>query len=135
MKTDSKAIWVSMGACALMTVMGMILLVMHVNSDSEEDVYGTYQGQWSGDYTFEAVVTEETITVHLDMDGLSGLYWLGDVDYVDGVVVSQADTEALSGSLLGSGLSEKHFYHDGDILSFDFSILGMDERIEMERVD
>lgn len=136
MSTDSKAIWIAMSAVGIMTIMGAFLLVMHVISDdSEQDVVGHYKGEWMDGYHFEAEVTVETIRVDLDMDGMSGLYWLGDFSFEDGTVYSAADTTALNHSLLGSGLLSKEFHYSNDELSFDFSILGVDQVITMEKVN
>lgn len=121
----------------MFTLLGVFLLIMLIveNDPSREDL----DGQWVGgdaDFSFEAVIVAETIQIEMNMGGTRGTYWLGDFthpgEFFEGdTVISQADTEALAWELLASGDDTKQFVFEGDVISFEFGILGTTRTVEL----
>lgn len=104
---------------------------------------GTWQATNSADpatSTMEAEIKEGTITIYLVnvKEDTKMLYWQGTVPTPDTTedkydFTSEADTEALSQSLLGSQDKTKDFKYENGVLSFDFTALGTTKTIKMER--
>ena len=88
----------------------------------------------------EAEIKDGTITIYLvnKKEDTKMLYWQGTVPTPDTTedkydFTSEADTEALSQSLLGSQDKTKDFKYENGVLSFDFTALGTTKTIKMER--
>ena len=107
------------------------------------DLTGKWHATNSGDEaaaTMEAEIKDGTITIYLvnKKEDTKSLYWQGTVPAPDTAddkydFTSQADTEALSQSLLGSQDKTKDFKYENGVLSFDFAALGTTKTIKMER--
>ena len=107
------------------------------------DLTGKWHATNSGDEaaaTMEAEIKDGTITIYLinKKEDTKSLYWQGTVPAPDTTdnkydFTSQADTEALSQSLLGSQDKTKDFKYENGVLSFDFTALGTTKTIKMER--
>lgn len=95
----------------------------------QDDTNGSYVSSGS-DTQFGAVIDKGVITVNIDGDGASALYWKGTFVVPDNngskfVVQSAADTEALKVSMLGSTDPAKDFTYDGGKLMFSFGMMGV----------
>ena len=107
------------------------------------DLSGKWHATNSGDEaaaTMEAEIKDETITIYLvnKKEDTKMLYWQGTVPTPDTTedkydFTSEADTEALSQSLLGSQDKTKNFKYENGVLSFDFTALGTTKTIKMEK--
>ena len=107
------------------------------------DLTGKWHATNSGDEaaaTMEAEIKDGTITIYLvnKKEDTKMLYWQGTVPTPDTTedkydFTSEADTEALSQSLLGSQDKTKDFKYENGVLSFDFTALGTTKTIKMER--
>ena len=107
------------------------------------DLSGNWHATNSGDEaaaTMEAEIKDGTITIYLinKKEDTKMLYWRGTVPTPDTTedkydFTSEADTEALSQSLLGSQDKTKDFKYENGVLSFDFTALGTTKTIKMER--
>lgn len=107
------------------------------------DLTGKWHATNSGDEaaaTMEAEIKDGTITIYLinKKEDTKSLYWQGTVPAPDTTddkynFTSQADTEALSQSLLGSQDKTKDFKYENGVLSFDFTALGTTKTIKMEK--
>lgn len=121
-------------------VVGSVIVagVLYSNSgDNRED----FQGSWvaEGDLAdFEADISEGSISIEVDFEGTSGLYWAGDFPVPsegaeNGEEIQSAGyAQALQGQMFASGAEAKTFtYADGKLV-FEFTIMGATERIELE---
>ncbi|WP_311141567.1 hypothetical protein [Lancefieldella rimae] len=107
------------------------------------DLSGKWHATNSGDEaaaTMEAEIKDGTITIYLvnKKEDTKMLYWQGTVPTPDTTedkydFTSEADTEALSQSLLGSQDKTKDFKYENGTLSFDFTALGTTKTIKMEK--
>ena len=107
------------------------------------DLSGKWQATNSADpatSTMEAEIKEGTITIYLVnvKEDTKMLYWQGTVSTPDTTddrynFTSEADTEALSKSIMGSQDKTKDFKYENGVLSFDFSAMGATKTIKMER--
>lgn len=104
---------------------------------------GTWQATNSADpatSTMEAEIKEGTITIYLVnvKEDTKMLYWQGTIPTPDTTddkydFTSEADTEALSKSIMGSQDKTKDFKYENGVLSFDFTAMGTTKTIKMER--
>lgn len=104
---------------------------------------GTWQATNSADpstSTMEAEIKDGTITIYLVSvkEDTKMLYWQGTIPAPDTTddkynFTSEADTEALSKSIMGSQDKTKDFKYENGVLSFDFSAMGATKTIKMER--
>ena len=104
---------------------------------------GTWQATNSADpatSTMEAEIKDGTITIYLVSvkEDTKMLYWQGTVPAPDTTdnkynFTSEADTEALSKSIMGSQDKTKDFKYENGVLSFDFTAMGTTKTIKMER--
>lgn len=90
--------------------------------------------------TMEAEIKDGTITIYLvnKKEDTKMLYWQGTVPTPDTTedkydFTSEADTEALSKSIMGSQDKTKDFKYENGVLSFDFTALGTTKTIKMEK--
>ena len=107
------------------------------------DLSGKWHATNSGDEaaaTMEAEIKDGTITIYLinKKEDTKMLYWQGTVPTPDTTedkydFTSEADTEALSKSIMGSQDKTKDFKYENGVLSFDFTALGTTKTIKMER--
>lgn len=118
------------GAALLSVLMVAILFALSVAAGgSRESLDGEWAGEPNEGLIFEATIDGDSFEVYMVSDGVSSLYWKGDLPIGDGVengdvLYSEADQEALAFSLIGSQLEEKEFYFADDNIVFDFGILG-----------
>jgi len=115
--------------------LGLTWLLAGCTAGSNPDVNGSWTYSEDG-VSFEATVTAGTIEMMVDFDGSAGLYWAGTFPETidDGaVVVSDANTAALSTSLYGSLDGTKDFTYEGGELLFDFTMMGVTKRVNLVR--
>lgn len=103
----------------------------------QDDANGSYVSSGS-DTQFGAVIDKGVITVNIEGDGASALYWKGSFVVPDNngskfVVQSAADTEALKASMLGSTDPTKDFTYDGGKLTFSFGMMGVTKTVELKK--
>lgn len=102
-----------------------------------DDIYGEWAST-DGKVDMRAFIAEDHIEIYLYFDTRVGLYWLGTFPLPNKlknefVVVSDGDTEKHLRSMFASMLHQKEFlYRDGK-LHFDYSILGVDHVVVLER--
>lgn len=89
-------------------------------------------GTWTAE-GFVAEIGDDSITINLVGVDSSALYWKGTFPATGDTVVSKADVEALSMSMMGSTDTEKTFKVDGDEISFPMSMMGVDTVIRLTR--
>ena len=90
-------------------------------------------GTWTAE-GFVAEIGDDSITINfVDANGTTALYWKGTFPATGDTVVSKADVEALSMSMMGSTETEKTFKVDGDEISFPMSMMGVDTVIRLTR--
>lgn len=100
------------------------------SSESKPSLNGT----WTAD-GFEATVTDNAIEIHIVADESKSLYWkgtfpIGETDKI----VSAADVEALSMSIMGSSETEKTFtVLDDNEFIFEFGMMGTTTIVHMKR--
>lgn len=97
----------------------------------------SWNGTWTAD-GFSAVIKEDVITISIVDKDTSSLYWQGTWDAAakakDGVkVVSNADVDALSMSMLGSQDKTKEFTYSDDELTFSMSMMGTTRTIRLTK--
>lgn len=91
-----------------------------------------------------ATIAENTIKVVLRLDSgtegdadAAGTFWIGSFDTSKDSdhfkVESMGDKDALTHSILGSQDRTKSFYYDNGILSFNFSIMGVNTTVQLVR--
>lgn len=103
-----------------------------VDSSAKAADVQTLNGTWKAD-GFEAVVTDNNIEVNIVEGDTSSLYWKGTFPADSDKVVSQADTEALSQSMLGSQDSTKEFTVKGDQIDFKITIMGTSKVVHLKK--
>lgn len=101
----------------------------------EYDPDGTYV---SDDGTMAAIVHNGAVQIDLvnPDSGNRSLYWLGDFPELvvhDQSYVSDGDEAAMDRSLTGSLASIKTFEVDGDVLRFEFTVMGVTGDVELVR--
>lgn len=95
-------------------------------------------GVWisEGDVPFEATVKDGTIVVQI-VDGESkSLFWKGTFPnsaQKGDILLSEADVEALSSSIMGSSELVKPFTYEGDEILFEFSMMGTSTVIHVKK--
>lgn len=113
-----------------------------VNNEQQNNVLSTsdFNGTWKYEdpsgQEFTAVIHDNAIEVDWLMDAkTSGLYWKGDfeMDDSDGVVLSKADRDALSRSLVGSQDKTKVFTYSDGKLQFTFGAMGIKKIVTLEK--
>lgn len=98
----------------------------------------------NGTYTFEKDTLKFTATVEGDQievvmnidDTTEGLYWVGTFPATaqDGQkIVSKADVEKLSASMLGSQDKTKQFVYKDGALTFKFTMMGITTNVKLEK--
>jgi hypothetical protein len=101
---------------------------------------GTWKSAETAGSSFVATVKNNTITVIWKMpDTSEGLYWVGDFPskIISGAastgVISNADQAQLAKSVVGSQSEYKEFTYEGDVLSFDFTAMGVTKKVELKK--
>ena len=89
-------------------------------------------GTWTAE-GFVAEIGDDSITINLVGVDSSALYWKGTFPATGDTVVSKADVEALSMSMMGSTDTEKTFTVAGDEISFPMSMMGVDTVVRLTR--
>ena len=92
-------------------------------------------GEWAAE-SFEATISDDLIEIYLvdEATDTRGLYWKGTFpEPVDGKTISEADQEALDGSLLGSTADTKSFVIVVDTVQFEFTMMGVTSWTALER--
>lgn len=102
------------------------------------DLTGTWSSPSSEGVQFVATIGTGQIEMHITADDTKGLYWKGTFPVPDqtpdgAVITSAADTEALSGSLLGSQDASKDFTYSGGSLRFDFTMMGVTKTVSLSK--
>lgn len=87
-------------------------------------------GTWKAD-GFEAVIADNSIEVNIVDQDTSSLYWKGTFPAGSDKVVSEADTAALSESMLGSQDATKEFTVKDDEISFKITIMGTSKVVHL----
>lgn len=119
-----------------------VSLTMHFgsNEESREDLNGQWEGVSNDGYEFEAVIVEDYISIDLNINGIEGLYWDGELTLPREIrsgdpILSYPNIEKLEMSLYGSMSDRKTFvYEDGYIL-FDFQIMGTTREVALEEIE
>lgn len=99
----------------------------------------SWDGTWvTNPKAFSAVISGKLITISIVSTDSSSLYWQGTWDAAakatDGTkIVSNADVEALSSSLLGSQDKTKTFTYANDEITFSMSMMGTTKTIRIKR--
>ena len=96
---------------------------------------------WNGTWTaegFSAVIKDKLIVINMVSPDSSSLYWQGTWDSSkqakDGAeIVSIADVEALSMSMLGSQNETKAFAFSDDELKFSMSLMGTTKIVRLKK--
>ena len=96
------------------------------------------EGVWvsEGDVPFEATVKSGTITVKIVDGETKSLFWQGTFPATaqeGDILLSEADVEALSSSLMGSSELVKPFTYEGDEINFEFSMMGTSTVIHVKK--
>lgn len=97
----------------------------------------SWDGVWVTDPVtpgMEVTIKGALITVKLVDEDTKSLFWQGSWDSAakatDGAeMVSKADVEALSSSIMGSSEKTKPFTYEDGVLSFDFSMMGTTKNV------
>jgi hypothetical protein len=91
-------------------------------------------GTWKAD-GFDATVSDNSIEVNIvdDKSETSSLYWKGTFPVGSDKVVSEADTEALASSMLGSQDDTKEFTVKDDEISFKITIMGTSKVVHLKK--
>jgi hypothetical protein len=102
------------------------------------DLNGAWASADANGTTFEAAISDNLIEINLASSGTKALYWkgtlpLGSDSTADFTVTSAADTDALSGSILGSQDPTKTFTYSAGKLKFDFSAMGVTKTVELSK--
>lgn len=117
------------------TVLVVICLWLGLSACSSSTP-ATMEGRWAAS-RFDAQVAEGRIKINIvnPKTGSSSLYWDGTAPAVgvEGQFISEANTEALKKSMLGSQDETKTFTYDGDTLSFSFTMMGNTTVIHLDR--
>ena len=99
-----------------------------------------FDGKWkyedASGQEFRATIAGNKITVVWQMDASTkGLYWVGTfpTDDTDGTIVSKADRNALSKSIVGSQDETKTFTAEDGNLLFDFGAMGVTKTVTLEK--
>lgn len=103
---------------------------------SASDFNGTWKYEDPSGQEFTAVIHNNAIEVDWLMDAkTSGLYWKGDfeTDDSDGSILSKADRDALSRSLVGSRDKTKIFTYSDGKLQFKFGAMGITKVVTLEK--
>lgn len=122
---------------ALIFIPMMLLLggCVPLEDSAKTDLTGHWVADLDNGLSFEADVTATDISVSLAMEDSSALYWLGTfsgTDVIDGQkITSEADVEALAGSIFGSQDAEKVFTYEDGQLTFPFSIMGVSQTVKL----
>ena len=89
-------------------------------------------GTWKAD-GFEAVIADNSIEVNIVDQDTSSLYWKGTFPAGSETVTSEADTEALSESMLGSQDATKTFTVKDNEISFKITIMGTSKVVHLKK--
>lgn len=99
----------------------------------------SWNGTWVTDPQFmEAKIVGNLITVNIVTEDSKSLFWKGTWDpaakATDGTtIISKADVEALSGSIMGSSEKTKPFTFNNDELTFEFSMMGTTKTVRIRK--
>ena len=123
---------------AVLTLTFVFVLAGCSSAVTSNDIPPNLNGNWSFQQdamSMKAVVADSKITIELDSDGTSGLYWKGTFMPVAGStgIVSAGDTAAMKLSLFGSGDKSKTFTYEDGKLNFPFSIMGTTKTIALQK--
>jgi hypothetical protein len=82
-----------------------------------------------------AEISSDSIQIMVKMDGTEGIYWLGSFDpkIIAGTIESQGDSDAMALEIFASQESVKTFTYKDGTLSFQFSMLGISQTIQLTR--
>jgi hypothetical protein len=85
--------------------------------------------------SFDAQISDDSIQIMVKMDGSEGIYWLGSFDpnVIAGTIESQGDSDAMALEIFASQESFKTFTYKDGTLSFQFSMLGISQTIQLTR--
>ena len=89
-------------------------------------------GTWKAD-GFEAVIADNSIEVNIVDQDTSSLYWKGTFPAGSETVTSEADTEALSESMLGSQATTKIFIVKDNEISFKITVMGTSKVVHLKK--
>ena len=99
----------------------------------------SWNGSWSTNPSFmSAIITDDVIKINIVDNGSTSLYWKGSwptaTTASDGAqLVSNADTEALAASIMGSQSSKKTFTYADHELTFEFTMLGTTKTVHLKK--
>jgi hypothetical protein len=128
----------------LLTVVCGLSLILFLSSCSQPtkanavSVTGpiSYDGVWksTGDVNMTATISGDHIQIDWAMNsGTTGLYWVGTFPSTTPTIISTADVEALSSSMVGSLDKTKTFTYKDGTLSYNFQILGITKLVTLKR--
>lgn len=122
-------------ALIFIPVMFMLGGCVPLEESAKVNLTGTWVADLDNGLGFAADVTATDISVSLTMEDSSALYWLGTfsgTDVINGQkITSEADVEALAGSIFGSQDAEKTFTYTDGKLTFPFSIMGVSQVVKL----
>lgn len=111
-----------------------------IDKASAEDRAPSFTGAWATDANpdleMQATITGNSIKILwvTPSQDTKALYWKGTFPTSNPErIVSKADVEALSGSILGSQDKTKVFTYDGAELSFDFTVMGTTKTMHLRK--
>ncbi|MBK8748789.1 MAG: hypothetical protein IPM04_13275 [Saprospiraceae bacterium] len=122
------------------TIIAIILLPFGLGACSggsdaapaKADKQVSLNGTWKAD-GFEAVIADNSIEVNIVDQDTSSLYWKGTFPAGSETVTSEADTEALSESMLGSQDATKTFTVKDNEISFKITIMGTSKVVHLKK--
>ena len=124
------------GAIIAMTFLGGCGSAEAPNANTKEVAMdkASLVGTWTAD-GFVAEVADNSIEINIVSTDSKSLYWKGTFPVADAdKVVSKADTEALSMSMLGSQDAEKTFtVLSNDEIDFEMSMMGTTRIVHLRR--
>lgn len=98
------------------------------SAGNTQAVNGTYKADG-----FDATIQDNNIEVNIVDGDTSSLYWKGTFPSRDKNVISEADTEALAGSMLGSQDKTKTFTVENGEVSFKITIMGTSKIVHLKK--
>ena len=109
-----------------------------VEAPAQTNTADSLEGVWvsEGDVPFEATVKDGTITVKIVDGETKSLFWQGTFPATaqeGDILLSDADVEALSSSMMGSSELVKPFTYEGDEINFEFSMMGTSTVIHVKK--
>jgi hypothetical protein len=132
------ALVVSLSGCGASPSPSPDVVTSSSEAPAQTNTADTLAGVWvsEGDVPFEATITADTITVKIVDGETKSLFWQGTFPtsaQKGDILLSDADVEALSSSMMGSSELVKPFSYEGDEITFEFSMMGTSTVIHVKK--